>query len=378
MEIKKYKNMSLRIVQDMKKQGQKVPGYASNLAKEKEGEVGLKAEKSEENYDGNSLFDVKSEVPEDLPEKVTLKLSKQEDTITRLNEEINQKNEKFLELLTELDEIKVQVFARDKSIELQQKQIDELLEELRTAKSHENNVKRLTQKNMALSEEIERLRLDLQSTKMQGFAKEDEQVELSMVKLDMNQELLKARQQLQDEKTIRQKEVANLKKELNDMRIKYEPTKWQQNKQERALEEAKQKMLEEAEQRIKEAMDEKEKTLALTHKLKQQQEEELKRNEQRIADEQRRRRDIEEEYQRIYNEKDKEIKKQSGKIQELMKENRNLSLSQTRGAGDVSYNVSDPVDKDPKSSTSRAEIRKQRYAEQQTLISALEETDNMI
>ena len=42
-----------------------------------------------------------------------------------------------------------------------------------------------------------------------------------------------------DEKTIRQSEVANLKKELNDMRNKYEPTKWQQNKHERALEEAK-------------------------------------------------------------------------------------------------------------------------------------------
>ena len=190
IEIKKYKNMSLRIVQDMKKQGQKVPGYASNLAKEKEAEVGLKEEKSEqENYDGNSLFDVKSEVPEDLPEKVTLKLSKQEDTIARLNQEVNEKNEKFLELLTELDEIKVQVYARDKSIELQQKQIDELLEELRIAKGHENNVKRLTQKNMALSEEIERLRLEMQSHKMKGFQKEDEQVELSMVKLDMNNEL---------------------------------------------------------------------------------------------------------------------------------------------------------------------------------------------
>ena len=61
-----------------------------------------------------------------------------------------------------------------------------------------------------------------------------------------------------------------------------------------------------------------------------------------------------------------------------MKENRNLSLSQTRGPGDVSYNVSDPVEKDLKSSTSRAEVRKQRYAEQQSMINAIEETDNMI
>ena len=53
------------------------------------------------------------------------------------------KNEKLIDLLTELEEVKVQVYARDKSIELQQNQIQELLEELRESKGLENDVKLL-------------------------------------------------------------------------------------------------------------------------------------------------------------------------------------------------------------------------------------------
>ena len=71
------------------------------------------------------------------------------------------KNEKILEMLTELEELKIQVFARDKSIELQQRQIEELLEELREAKSLENDVKILVQKKMALQDENDRMREEL-------------------------------------------------------------------------------------------------------------------------------------------------------------------------------------------------------------------------
>jgi hypothetical protein len=37
----------------------------------------------------------------------------------KLNNEVKEKNEKIIELLSDLEEIKIQVFARDKTIELQ-------------------------------------------------------------------------------------------------------------------------------------------------------------------------------------------------------------------------------------------------------------------
>ena len=68
IEIKKYKNISLRIIRDFQKAGGKVPGYAKTLAKEVEGArgigEGLKKMKSEQDsqdpFDitgGNSMFE---------------------------------------------------------------------------------------------------------------------------------------------------------------------------------------------------------------------------------------------------------------------------------------------------------------------------------
>jgi len=61
MEIKKYKNISLRIVKDFQKTGNKVPSYVSGLVKESAagglGE-GLKKEKSDAGFDGDSMFEV--------------------------------------------------------------------------------------------------------------------------------------------------------------------------------------------------------------------------------------------------------------------------------------------------------------------------------
>jgi len=57
-------------------------------------------------------------MPDEVPEKIMQKLEKQEDQIVKINMELKVKNEKILELLSELEEIKIQVFARDKSIEL--------------------------------------------------------------------------------------------------------------------------------------------------------------------------------------------------------------------------------------------------------------------
>ena len=130
MEIKKYKNLSLRIIKELKKQGGKVPNYAASLEKEANDPgksalaAGLKIDKGsdDENFDGESMFGGASESnldgEGDIPEKIQAKLDKYEDQIVKLNFDLKDKNSKLLELLSELEDIKIQVFARDKSIEL--------------------------------------------------------------------------------------------------------------------------------------------------------------------------------------------------------------------------------------------------------------------
>ena len=61
----------------------------------------------------------------------------------KLNLDLKEKNTKMLELLDELEEVRVQVFARDKSIELQKEQISSLLEELREQRLGNSEYKQL-------------------------------------------------------------------------------------------------------------------------------------------------------------------------------------------------------------------------------------------
>lgn len=86
-----------------------------------------------------------------------------EEQIVKLNQEGREKNERLLELLEEMEDLKIQVYARDKSIALQQKQIEDLLEELRDVKSYENDIKLLVGKKIALEEENTRLRKEMDS-----------------------------------------------------------------------------------------------------------------------------------------------------------------------------------------------------------------------
>lgn len=95
----------------------------------------------DDDIDNKSMFEDQSEIEEDVPEKVQMLLERNADTIVKLNLDNKDKNEKIIELLSEVEEIKIQVYARDKSILLLQNQIDELLEELRESKSLENDVK---------------------------------------------------------------------------------------------------------------------------------------------------------------------------------------------------------------------------------------------
>ena len=75
-----------------------------------------------------------------------------------MNLDLKDKNEKILELMAELEDVKIEVFARDKSIDLQRRQVEELLEELKESRGLENDVRILTQKNMVLEEETRRLK----------------------------------------------------------------------------------------------------------------------------------------------------------------------------------------------------------------------------
>ena len=128
IEVKKYKNISLKCIKEMQRLGGKVPGYATNIVKEAEDNTyieGTKQVKGSElesdDYENDSMFDNQSVMVDEIPEKVQMKLDKQDDLIVKLNLDMKVKNEKIIETLIELDEVKIQIFARDKSIELQQK-----------------------------------------------------------------------------------------------------------------------------------------------------------------------------------------------------------------------------------------------------------------
>ena len=121
---------------------------------------------------GGDIFDKGGDnldLQEDLGDK-TIGLGSQElfeekerleQLVSDLNLELMRKNEKMLELLDEIEEIKIQVYARDKSVELQQKQIEELLEDLRESKTVDNDIKILVSKKIALEEENQRLRKEI-------------------------------------------------------------------------------------------------------------------------------------------------------------------------------------------------------------------------
>ena len=129
----------------------------------------------------------------EIPEKALQKIEKLEENVVKLNLDVKDKNEKIIQLLGELEEIKIQVFARDKSIELQQRQIEDLLEELRESKGLENDLKILIQKKKALQDENERLRDELTKKFLdeQQAEQEDGQQDLILINNGLNAELKK-------------------------------------------------------------------------------------------------------------------------------------------------------------------------------------------
>ena len=93
IEIRKYKNIVKEAASGSKMEGLKI-----------------EKDSKQENFDGeSSMFDVQSELPadEEIPEKVQERLDKLDDANQKLTLEIKDKNEKILELLGELEEIKI-------------------------------------------------------------------------------------------------------------------------------------------------------------------------------------------------------------------------------------------------------------------------------
>jgi len=67
--------------------------------------------------------------------------------------ECKDKNEKILELLEMIEDLKINVYSREKSVELQQSQIQSLMEDIREAKQFEYLCKTLQIMNNSLEAE---------------------------------------------------------------------------------------------------------------------------------------------------------------------------------------------------------------------------------
>lgn len=70
-----------------------------------------------------------------------------------MNKEMMEKNEKILELLNMIEDFKIEIYSRDKTVDLQQKQVIQLIEDLREAKQFEHECKTLKIMNNSLAKE---------------------------------------------------------------------------------------------------------------------------------------------------------------------------------------------------------------------------------
>ena len=95
------------------------------------------------------------------PEQLINEKHRLEDVIVKLNIDMKNKNEKILELIENIEDLKVQVYSRDKAIELQMGQIQQVMEDLREAKQFEHTCKTLQIINNSLQLDVARLEEDL-------------------------------------------------------------------------------------------------------------------------------------------------------------------------------------------------------------------------
>lgn len=123
-----------------------------------------------------------------------------EEKLVSMNMELREKNEKILEILNDVEELKIQIYARDKSIELQQKQIEDLLEELRESKAVDNDIKILVSKKIAIEEENQRLRKEIDEKFVQHHEKHVETNELFIENKSLLDQVKQIKTQLETER----------------------------------------------------------------------------------------------------------------------------------------------------------------------------------
>ena len=176
MEINNFKNVSLRLVQQLKTNGLKVPSFAQSATLEvKETGVRIEAEEKENGGAidhlemvsvGESNLTMGGEGLEDsgiaTDQQLINEKHRLEQKIVEMNKEMNEKNQKIMELLDLIEDLKIQVYPRDKTVDIQQSQLQELFEDLRDAKQFEHKCKTLQIMNNSLQKENTRLKLELE------------------------------------------------------------------------------------------------------------------------------------------------------------------------------------------------------------------------
>ncbi len=239
MDIKKYKNMTLRLLEVLKQNGIKQPaGFniegaaGTGLKEEKVGGFDINNMSAQASENGEAAGDGEGDLglnDQDLLEEK----NRLEEQVVKMNLDLKEKNEKLLELLEEIEEVRIQVYARDKSIELQQKQIEDLLEELRDSKAADNDIKILVSKKIAVEEENQRLKKELDEKFINQHEKQFESNELSIenkslvdqiktMKTALEQERTESKQiraKVDAEKALLNKDLALAKKELEIVKI---------------------------------------------------------------------------------------------------------------------------------------------------------------
>ena len=73
-----------------------------------------------------------------------------EEKMAKLTMDVKDKNEKILDLMENIEDLKVEIYSRDRALELQQEQMEELKNELSKAKKFEHLCKSLEVENRSL------------------------------------------------------------------------------------------------------------------------------------------------------------------------------------------------------------------------------------
>lgn len=128
LEVQKYKNAYLNLQQAWKKTGQKVPSFAKQSGLEKV-EDGWRPDDKQrdlalDHLETQSNADSHITVPNDFnpndasPDDLHNQISKLEEVVSVRNQELQQKNNKLLDLMQNLEDMKIEIYSRDKTIQI--------------------------------------------------------------------------------------------------------------------------------------------------------------------------------------------------------------------------------------------------------------------